>query len=595
MKSTSKPPASQRHRATSASGRSRRSRSTGFLVVCLLGCAAGILAIAACGPTTDQARAPTAKPETATAPMTTTPTTARKETKAERFLDGRLPIGFYVYLYQWHQASDPAAHDLEDAIEDIARRGFTYLYVGGATATETPAWTKLLALCEQHRIAVIPQLDFAYLASATADVPALVAKAVPFITKYKDHPAVIAFSVAEEPAATTMPLLQRYYEGILRAVPDAPLHLLHTGLPQAVGMTPPYPGIMGTDRYGFWWEMSGHRATPWYALNWYHTQLALFYQETARRGADFQAVFTAHTLEMLATPDQIKTGYYGEGSTGEHAAEARDGFLRRVQDLVAQRNLGWEQGPNGTLRFWKYYRPPLNCVRAMAWLGIMEGARSVSVWSWQQPTEDSKGFAYREHGKVGEEYGNSILGWDGTGTPQLEEYTEFAQQIQRYARLVRSMVKDIAPREGKALPLGHELASDTEGAKALLKVADDDAAWQSFSVPGYAGKVVVLVNTRVGSWCEGRTPRFLAPNDVFRIDDLGNAVDYVPATGPRDLACQVLMHNMECLDLATGKPVAMAGDGSLTLSIAPGAGRFVFLAPKGSGEGTRLAQAYGLP
>ncbi|MFA6566695.1 MAG: hypothetical protein WCS96_00640, partial [Victivallales bacterium] len=110
----------------------------------------------------------------------------RQETKMERFLNGKLPIGFYIYVYNWKQRTDAEAHDLDDAIEEMARRGFNYLYVGGTS--DTPLWGHLLDLCEKHHIAVVPQMDFAYLWDPKANVKDLVARAVSFIKKYKDHP-----------------------------------------------------------------------------------------------------------------------------------------------------------------------------------------------------------------------------------------------------------------------------------------------------------------------------------------------------------------------------------------------------------------------
>jgi len=530
----------------------------------------------------------------------------RQETKMERFLSGKLPIGFYIYTGDWRQSKDAEAHDLDNAIEEMAKRGFNYLYVGGTG--DTPLWAKLLALCQKHHIAVVPQLDFAYLGSSKANVKKLVDRAVPFIKKYKDHPALMAFSVCEEPGVKKMPPLKQYYEGILREVPDAPLHLVMNHLPQFVNMEPPYPGVMGTDRYAFWWEMSGQRATPWYALNWYHTQLDRYYQLTTQRGADFQAVFTASTLETFASPETLKSWLYPNtmalspkdrknffiDPTGALSAEDRNQLYNTIVEFAAKKNQGWDQGPQGNLRFWKYYRPPVNCVRAMSWLGIMEGARSVAVWAWQPPYEKMKNFAHRTNGKPGPEYINSITGWDGKGTPQLEEYTEFAGQIQRYARLVRAMSKECVPLDKNNLPLGHELAANTEGAKVVFDAKGDDVTWQSFKVPGYSGKVVLVVNTAVGSWCEGRSPHYLSPKDMFRIDDFGKAVDYTPFKEARDLTCCILVEGMECVDLATGKPVTLKDDQTMTMSVVPGGGRFLFLAPKGSDEWIRLKQKFEL-
>ena len=529
--------------------------------------------------------------------------------KMEQFLDNRLPIGFYIYVSNWKQYTGPKAHDLDDAIDEMARRGFTYLYAGGGI-DDNPLWIHLLDLCEKRKIAVVPQLDFAYLGFVdpkTVNVNDLVARVVPFIKKYKDHPAVMAFSVCEEPQARIMPVLKKYYEGILREVPDAPLHLLFNYLPQFVAMETPYPEVMGADRYAFWWEMSGQRATPWYALNWYHTQLDNYYQLATERGADFQSVFTASTLETFTTHDGLKVSFYPNtmamspearakfltDPSGALSAEDRTRLYDNVLEYATKKNQGWEQGPEGNLRFWKYYRPPTNCVRAMSWLSVMEGARSVVVWAWQPPYENMKDFAHRANGKSGPEYINSIMGWDGKGTPQLDEFAEFAGQIQRYAKLIRVMTKECTPMDKKNLPLGHELAANTEGAKSVYDVKGDDVTWQSFKVPGYSGKVVVVVNTGVGSWCEGRSPQYLSSKDLYRIDDLGNAVDYTPFKAARALTCRVLLKDMDCFDLETGKPVPMNDGQTLSVTIVPGGGKLLFLAPKVSDEWTRLKKQFG--
>ena len=534
--------------------------------------------------------------------------TIKPAKKTEQFLNSRLPVGFYIYLYNFQAWNDPDARDVDQAIEKMAAMGFNYLYVGGVS--DTPLWGRILTLCEKLHIAVVPQLDFAYLGFVdpkTIKVEDLVFRAVPFIKKYKDSPALMAFSVCEEPTVQIMPVLRKYYEGIMQEVPDAPLMLIVNHFPQLAGMEPPYPGIIGADRYSFWWEMSGHRATPWYALKWYHTQLDSYYQLATERGADFQAIFTASTLETFTTHDVLKTWLYPNtmelsqeahkkffiDPAGALSAEDRNLLYKTILEFAVNKNQGWENAQD-KLRFWKYYRPPVNCVRAMSWLGIMEGARSVAVWAWQPPYKNMIDLSYRTNGKENQEYINSITGWDGKGTVQLDEYSEFAGQIQRYAKLVRVMTKVCNSLDKKNLPLGHELCANTEGAKNLLDVKGEDVTWQAFNIPGYSGKVIVLVNTRVGSWCDGRAPHYLTPKDVFRIDDLGNAIDYVPFTESRELKFSVIPPGMECVDLKTGDILATEDDHLLSLSIVPGGGRFLFISHKGSLEWERLKQQFSL-
>ncbi len=506
---------------------------------------------------------------------------AEHMTKVERFLEGQIPVGVYIYMYAWKQNSDPAAHDLDDAIAEMAKDGLNYLYVGGVS--DTPAWSRLLELCEKYRIAVVPQLDFSYLSKRNmSEVDALVARAVPFIKKYKDHPAVMAFSVCEEPYLSMMPIVKQYYEGIRREVPDASLHLLHNNLKAALATQPPYPQIMGSDRYGFWWEMSGHRATPAYALEWFHTQLSLYHQFAAQRGVDFQSVFTTAVSAYVISPEKLKKSFYGLGAD---TPDGREKFYRMVKGLADKENQGWTKAQDEDLRYWYYYRPPVNSVRAMSWLSIMEGARSTAIWAWIPPGVLSKTKTYEElaYTKPGKSYWNYLSGKKGLGSAQYAEYVEFAGEVQRYAGLIRVMTKEGVPFPSQ-FPLGHELVPDTNGAKVILNIEGDDVAWQAFSVPGYSGKVVVMVNTAVGSWCDGRSPKYLSPRDTFRIDDKGELVDYVPFTKPRELLCEILLDNMACFDLQTGKAVKLNRDQTMTLPVTPGGGRLIFLAPKGSDQ-----------
>ena len=113
-------------------------RINGIGVVC---CAAGIMAMVA----GNQMSA-----ETVAQKESVKAAEPRQEVKTERFLNGRLPIGFYIYLYNWRQWNDAEAHDLDDAVEEMARRGFNYLYVGGTS--DTPLWSHLLELCEKRHI-----------------------------------------------------------------------------------------------------------------------------------------------------------------------------------------------------------------------------------------------------------------------------------------------------------------------------------------------------------------------------------------------------------------------------------------------------------
>lgn len=513
------------------------------------------------------------------------------ELKMERLLGNRIPVGLYIYLYNWSQNTDPSAHDLDDTIDEIAKRGFNYLYVGGVH--DTPVWNRLLTRCEERRIAVVPQLDFAYLWKPESNVKELAEKAIPFIKKYKDHPAIMAFSVCEEPSLAKMPALKAYYEELRWAIPDVQLQLTHNYLPQFKAMDAPYPQIIGTDRYAFWWEFStgGHRATPSYALRWHQSQMDVYYQLANARNAEFQAVFTADTLETVMSEENVKKAFY----PAEIPDGVRKSYLKDIQKLADDKNFGWSKGPNGNYIFWKYYRPPANCVCAMSWLSVMEGARSLAIWHWAPLPKDMKDFAHRTNGVQRHEYISSSAGWDCKGTPQLDEFSAFAVKIQRYAPLIKTMVKECKAIDTERLPQGHQVSANTKIDQPIIELPDDDTAWRSFKVPGYSGKAVLAVNTSVGSWCEGRSPKMLNPKtDVFRINEYGDAIDFVPFKTPRKLNCRILPADMEAFSLKTGTQIQFGDGQSFNLDLEPGGGAFLFIQPEGSDEWPRFKKQFGL-
>jgi hypothetical protein len=216
----------------------------------------------------------------------------------------------------------------------------------------------------------------------------------------------------------------------------------------------------------------------------------------------------------------------------------------------------------------------------MTWLSVRSGARSILMWHWASLPNDLQGFAHHANGKPGPEYNCSIMGWEGKGSPQLEEFTATACEIQRYGGLIRSMTRDLADAAKPVAP--------------VLATSADNLSSASFTVPGYAGKVVVLVNTAVGAWCDGQSPKFLSPATVYRIDDEGNAVDYAPFAEARTVDACLASDKLECMDLETGRIVPMDADGFMKLSIRPGGGLFLFIGSKTDGEWARLRQEFRL-
>ena len=215
----------------------------------------------------------------------------------------------------------------------------------------------------------------------------------------------------------------------------------------------------------------------------------------------------------------------------------------------------------------------------MGWLAVMEGANAVSNYSWGLPThlEDTR-------------YSDT-LGWEGEGLPSTTEFAAFAKEIRPFGRLLRAATKETSPIANK--PVDHEdVQVESPKEPALAVDAKQQVLWRSFTLPGFKGKLAVLVNTKVGGWCDGKSPDVLKEDDLFRIDDEGNLMDYTGYYVPRSIEARILSGEMDCVDLTSGRFVPVGEDGKISLQVRPGGGKILFLAPRGSDEIERLMKTY---
>jgi hypothetical protein len=185
-----------------------------------------------------------------------------------------------------------------------------------------------------------------------------------------------------------------------------------------------------------------------------------------------------------------------------------------------------------------------------------------------------------------------MLGWDGKGSRGLDEFAAFAGEIRPFGKLFRSATRDITPFVSPQD--GDDVVQTKDDASAVLQTADENSLSSSFSVPGYKGNVVVVVNTLAGQWSGGKSPLALKESDPFHFDDKGELIDFTPMTQSREVDFRVLPPSPEAVDLMSGAKIPLSADGNLKLDIAPGAGRILFFSPAGSGEAQKLIQEYQL-
>src|SRR5690606_27544720 len=84
---------------------------------------------------------------------------------------------------------------------------------------------------------------------------------------------------------------------------------------------------------------------------------------------------------------------------------------------------------------WKYYRLPPNCMRALAWTSVMEGARLFFVWSYSPPGADRLAMSLED---IARQTDRSEFAWvtlagrPGDPNPQLEEFAQVSREIRAY-------------------------------------------------------------------------------------------------------------------------------------------------------------------
>ena len=504
--------------------------------------------------------------------------------------EGAVARGFRAGFYIYPSFMARAARQRGVAFDAFATRwmarlrelGFRLFYVAVQPGM-TPFW---VALAERLEFDLVLQLDFAYLYSTDpAEVDRKVRSAVEFIRRYHANPRVAAFSIREEPTAALMPNVARYFAAIRHALPDARLHLLHNdarAAAECVDVAP--PDIYGVDRYPFWgWDPSGggHAATPDGALDWYARELAAYARMARRCGGEFQVVFNSRASLWTVTRKRVLTGRLGDPT--------------RILALAERGAVGWELIGGDRLRFAKYYRAPAHATRAMVWLAVLEGARSVLHWSGE-PMEPALARVlarrlYRGDATSADpdeaqwlgrgEFTLSMFGIDDAGSPELDEFVEAVREIGRVDML-------LARARPSAAPL------DVRAVARTVRIGQ-------FDVAGVEGRLLLVVDTAIGALDCGLSECMATDAGAMRIDALGNLVGFASASHarprvlswPAEESLVVLDERAEPIR-RTSSADATPGRASGAIALAPGQGVFLFLGARDSVERVRwLARGAG--
>ncbi len=487
-------------------------------------------------------------------------------------------LGVYIYEYRFMKLAREQGMDyftyLEKHLKIFRDHGINAIYLGG---TDTKHFDRVCAMTAKYGIKLIPQLDSVYFRDNWTDEQMLkVAKrAGEFIAKH-DNPQVLAWSVKEEVRHDSINKLCRYYFMIRQHAPSARFNLINSNLGAARDMPVPEPYIMGTDRYAFWWEFSGngYLASPGFSLGWVRQQAAEYYREAAKRGADFMLVITQGGLVLPGAANRcanIKTMRYPR--TGKEKRKLH----QRVMTFAKEGRMGWARfdTPTGPrYNVWKYYRLPPNCMRALAWTAVLEGARLFFCWSYTPPDKATLAQTFRSSALSDRSEISlwTLAGRPGRPNPQLEEFAAAGREIRRFERIITRMCK---------LPASPVSTNEKKGFFC-----------RAFSFPGLRGSVVVLHNANVGTW-PGNSRRMFKDSDPIRIDENGNLVGYKPFTKPMPVELSLVPQPAGPATSASGI-FALASEDTVRQSgekysvlVAPGSGTMVFVGTASEAEQLR--------
>lgn len=455
-----------------------------------------------------------------------------------------------VYIYIATIATDVL---MENHIRLMAQQGLTHLYVAkysaNITADEVVQW------CRKYRTYVSFQSNDYYTGDETpSQLAAKAASAASFMGSLWDDPEFLTCSVKEEPTIAQIDGLFQDPGGYYKLINNnfssyggvAPIYLLHNYYISYASQKAFKPLMTGTDRH--------------YVYEWNYGVFANGYQgylTSPRKSLNIMNDYM-HTYSSCIDPDcqwstAVLLGTALRSTVAKSDLEAKWGSTSYQRWLALSRynsgegNQGLKESGDNILS-WGRYMPPANCMSCQVWLAVARGYRSVFIWKCDPYSSNL-----------------DMMGSDFKGTNVLNEYGSTVRELQKFGWAINHM----------------------EYQPSALYISYTDSPLYTtysgnFTIPGYNGRIVVLVNADVGTWCSN-TPYYFSGSDVFRFDDYCNVKtsDYTAKTAVRSIAINNNAGD-SMYDLDTG---TLIGSSSGSIGVLPGKGKFIFI-----GNSTELAE-----
>ena len=366
----------------------------------------------------------------------------------------------------------------------------------------------------------------------------VVPMAVAFLKKYATEPEFLAYCVKEEPRPRDLDKLEFYYKELKKEVPSVKLYTIHHKVESALLQGKPYPDIIGTDTYPFFYLdwLDVEMPTPRFSLEWYKRRCNQYWLATTfSKNVPMVVVFTGQPVWEYRL-------------SGARFAKLPIKKQNKIRGFVKNKKLGWLYSKELDMYMRpSWYRAPQNCMRAMSWIAVMEGAKMLFHWSWANdivmPKEKmfKKSFSLR----INDE--------------QFNEYSMACKTFRRFKEIILNMVKERIP---------------------LMECDDPFLFHRTHFLKGGKGTIQVLVNSDVGSWFGNQKNRFPKNGQVFSVDEKGGLVEYTPEKNKKKYEFSILKNRearvWNLLEKRELKPVIKAGVEVYSVELLPGDGTFLF-------------------
>lgn len=481
-------------------------------------------------------------------------------------------IGAYLYTDRFEAAAAEQNRDLFDLFDEhlkkLADAGVNIIHI---TIHDPSLFKRYLELADKYHLKLLPELDFAYFRVHWSDeqMRQNAQKAVGFLKIWHDTPQVIGWSIKEEPNFDDIEKLDRYYRMIIKEVPQVRFFMVASGGGWLTANAADLPfALVGGDYYYFSWEQglaeNAYMRPPDVALRESRETTALYRRAAAKFPVPRIHVFAAAACTI---PDRAQGFADGSGLPESWSAQQKEEYIQKVKTLAASRQQGWSvydnvpgrQGPQYNL--WTLYMPPENCIRALVWGSIMEGANVTMCFSYDPYSRkydpDSPRDAVENYRS--ERFYVDLAGRPGRPNEHFDEYSKTIGTVRSYEQILSNLtIQSTTPLEGSP---------------------GDNLFAQAFLMEGFDGQVLIVHNANVGKiLCAECRKKGLTSCEHVAIDDHGELKDFIPQQRPNvaELKLKSEMTGVGLWDIATGKMLSRKRS-SWMISIDPGDGKLLYL------------------